>query len=542
MLTAAYEKMSDHYGRLTVVHEVDAEILGHAMAIFEDYKKRGIILNDYWHDASWKLTNEVKNVGLTLISFEARYFKNAMSWIGCDYCCYQDCIKVYIVFNLGKIGLSTLQGITNAFTALAGKTSDEAVSMVKHINHITELLQIVPGGTEERDWVIEELEEKAERNKIRRKGNKRRLADFQAYLKFNDIINGFWLTADKNQKLFYFPLYFWWNLTAILPLRPTEFLLIPRDCLGTGENGENILTIRRTKLKGGFEKIAYRINEDYECKKYVITDELAFELRSYLKSTQKMRKTSVDTLFLQMPHYSHFGISPNPHSMYYSYANLNTCLRYFYQEGVRPINAELSAIRLGDTRHIAMVSLIISGGSPVICRELAGHSDIDISSNYFSNVSNLVECVTLERYRKLKGEKVNIIGTKKFPLTVSKDWQRLPEGWCDAPSVKTGDIGECLKVADKNGEIGNCNHCVHYHPDIPGIMLEFLDETEGKRKVDADSRHLIRMIESVRNGIGYTEDIGAALLRLQRSSNHYSKCLWEKYSEGSDISWQDPKN
>lgn len=539
MLTAAYEKMGDHYGRWTAVHEVDPEILHQAIMIFENYKKRGIILNDCWDDTSWKLTNEVKNVGLTLVSFEGHYFKNARNWIGCDYRCYQDCIKAYIVFNLGEMELSTLRGIANAFTTLAKITSDEVLSMAKYINHIVELLQIIPGNTEERDWVIGELEEKLERSKSKKKDNKRRLADLQTYLKFNDIINGFWLTVNKEQKLFYFPLYFWWNLTAILPLRPTEFLLIPRNCLEIGNNGESILTIRRTKLKGGFEKIAYCIAEDYEYKKYVITDELANELRLYLNATIKMQRTSIDTLFLQEPHYKHFGISINPNSKYYSYANLNTCLRCFYQDVVGPINAKLNTVRLGDTRHIAMINLIISGGSPVICRELAGHSDINISSHYYSNISNLVECVTLERYRKLKGEKVNIVGKTKFQLVISKDWHRLPEGWCDVPAVKEGNINECLKIIDMQGEIGNCNYCAHYHPDEAGIRLEFLDENTSKQKVDADSRYLLQMIESVRKGVGYVEDIGAVLLRLQRSSNHYSKCLWKKYSGGSDISWQD---
>jgi hypothetical protein len=150
--------------------------------------------------------------------------------------------------------------------------------------------------------------------------------------------------------------------------------------------------------------------------------------------------------------------------------------------------------------------------------------------------------VTLERYRKLKGEKANIVGKAKFQLAISKDWHRLPEGWCDEPSIKEGNINECLKITDKQGEIGNCNNCVHYHPDEAGIRLEFLDEKASKQKVDADSRYLIQMIELVRKGIGYTEDIGAALLRLQRSSDHYSKCLWEKYSERGNVSWQDQKN
>jgi hypothetical protein len=337
-------------------------------------------------------------------------------------------------------------------------------------------------------------------------------------------------------------LYFWWNLTAMLPLRPTEFLLTPRGCLATGDNGENIITIRRTKLKGGFEKIAYRVIDDYERKKYVINDYLAAELRLYLKATEKMRQTGVDTLFLQEPHYKYLGISTNSNSKYYSYANLNTCLRYFYQEVIRPQNTELNVLRLGDTRHIAMVNLIISGGSPVICRELAGHSDIGISSHYFSNASNLVECATYERYRKTKSGVADIVGIPKYPLALSKDLHRLPDGWCDAPGVKEGDISECLKIAGEQGEIGNCNYCIHYFPDESGVRSLFLDEKAGKRKVDADSWHLIKMIESVRKGIGHAEDIGSALLRLQRSSNHYNDCLWEKYSERSGLYWQDQEN
>jgi len=542
MLTAAYEKMAGNYGRWTVVREIDRETLNRAMDIFEDYKKRGVIINDHWADNTWSLSNQTRNVGLTLFTFQGDYRRNLKTWIGCDYRCYQDCVKAYIVFNFGEIGLSALQNIANSFINLAGKTSEEAADIAENINHVAGLLQIIPGGSEEKDWVIEELTEKLARSQTGKSGDQRRLADFTSYLKFNEIINEFWQTADEKQKLFYFPLYFWWNLTAILPLRPTEFLLTPRDCLEMGGNGDNVLTIRRTKLKGGFEKIAYRIKDDYELKKYVINDNLAAELRLYLKATEKMRQTGIDTLFLQEPHYRYLGTSKHVNSKYYSYVNLNTCLRYFYQEVIYPQNMGLNTIRLGDTRHIAMVNLIISGGSPVICKELAGHSDIEISSNYFSNISNLVECATIARWRKTKGVKMDIIGDPRFPLTVSKELYRLPNGWCSASLIKDGDIGECLKVSGNDGEIGNCNYCIHYYSDENGIRLEFLDEKAGKQKVDDDSRYLIQMIESVRRGIGYTEDISAALLRLQRSSNHYSKCLLEKYSEGGGLSWQDQEN
>jgi len=540
MLTGSYEKMDGNYGRRAVVHEINETVLEHAKEIFDDYKNRGVILNDGFDDNIWKLSDQTKNVGLTMIAFEETRHSTEAGWIGCAYRRYVDCVKTYITLNLGEIGLSSLREIAKIFGDIANRTIEEVTAVSEYINHVIELLQIIPGGNAARDYVIEALEEKMAHTKNQRKGKQRDLADFNSYLKFNEIITEFWQSASKQHKLFYFPLYFWWNLTAILPLRPTEFLLTPRNCL----NRENVLTVRRTKMKGGLEKFSYRVEDDYERKQYSINDSLADELRSYLKNTEKMRGTEIQTLFLQKPHFDYVGRKVYINNRYYTYVNLRTCLRYFYQEFVHPINAELEEINLGDTRHIAMANLIISGGSPTICKELAGHSDINISSHYYSNISNLVECVTLDRYRKSKSTGAEIIGKSKFPLNVQKSWHRLSDGWCDEPSIKNGDISECLKISDERGQIGNCGHCIHYWSDTPGIRLEFLDEKAGRRRVNDDSRYLIKMIEAVRKGIGYTEDIGSALLRLQRSGDHYSKCLWEKYikEDGSDVSWQDQKN
>jgi hypothetical protein len=46
------------------------------------------------------------------------------------------------------------------------------------------------------------------------------------------------------------------------------------------------------------------------------------------------------------------------------------------------------------------------------------------------------------------------------------------------------------------------------------------------------------MIEITRKCLGHQEDIGAALLRLQRSNDHYGKCLWEKYSREEMQQWR----
>ena len=60
----------------------------------------------------------------------------------------------------------------------------------------------------------------------------RSLAVMESYFVFDEIIKDFWKTTTNiEEKLFYFPVWLWWNLSGVLPLRPCEFVLIPRDCI-----------------------------------------------------------------------------------------------------------------------------------------------------------------------------------------------------------------------------------------------------------------------------------------------------------------------
>ena len=95
-------------------------------------------------------------------------------------------------------------------------------------------------------------------------------------------------------------------------------------------------------------------------------------------------------------------------------------------------------------------------------------------------------------------------------------------------------------VVSDIGHIGDCCSCGYFLPDNLGAMLKFYDTDVAKQRINADSRYLLRMIELVRKGLGHTEDIGFALLKLQRSSEHYSMCLWESMERGN-VSWQDPE-
>lgn len=59
----------------------------------------------------------------------------------------------------------------------------------------------------------------------------RDLPHFHDVLIFNDIVNDFFQTKPVELTLKFMPIMIWWLITNIIPQRPTEFLLMNKDCL-----------------------------------------------------------------------------------------------------------------------------------------------------------------------------------------------------------------------------------------------------------------------------------------------------------------------
>ncbi len=512
-----------HYSRSLITDEFNDDIVEHARSVFDLYKSRGIMLNNSFDDDIWRIDDEKHTTSLMCFPISAVF-----DWIGCSPAEYRVYVKAYLALRLGELSPFSLQEISRELLKLAEKTYEEATADNKAAFHISEFLQMLPNGDTECDYVIECLSEKKSTEQRSGIGQQRVLADFQSYLLFNDMLTDFWKTASADEKLFYFPMYFWWNLTAILPLRVTEFLLTPRDCL----NG-NTLSVRRTKLKGDNVKVNYRVTDDYDIFEYAITDALAAELREYITATEGFESTHIETLFRISPHYRYLSVIHGKRNRYYTYHNLNTCFGSFIEIIKERTPAAIAPLHLGDTRHIAMISLIIAGGSPTVCRELAGHTDIFVSSHYYSNISTLVECATIRRLRKNNGCEAVIDGEARFMVAKPKNAQAVTGGVCVSEMLARRDIGDCLKAIGVNGEIGDCYACPYYYPDDEGLRFRFMDVTAAKGAVDADSRYLMQMVDLVRKGLGYDEDIGSALLKLQHSAYLYSMCIREKMDYGT---------
>ena len=520
MLTAKiFGDQDGNYDRYYAVAGLDAEALSHAENIFEAYRGKGVILNESFKDDVWVVTNQLRKTTLRFCPNEVSFQRYGKKWLRCGCHNFVDGVKAYVIFQMGSVGLSGIKAISNRLVSLVESPND----VLPADSHVIEFLKLLP-GTETKDQVIEDLEERLLFSRKRdAKGKQRILSEFENYFRFNDAMESFWQDAGSKEKLFYFPLYLWWTLTAILPLRATEFLLTPRDCLEK-KNGENILAVRRSALKGGQGKVRYNIDGDYMLMKYSIPGKMAAGIEWYREATADMPISDLGTLFLHSPHYSFFSRGAPAGSIYYTYQNLSTCLRRF-QEDVMGIDSDEKRINLGDTRHLAMISLIVSGGSPVVCRELAGHEDVNISSHYYSNISRFVECATYEMHKKRHGRRnADILSRRSVATGASVE---VGGGRCDSAAYVAGNISDCIRSMGENGELGQCICCPHFIDGERGRHFLFSDAGEKKKRVDDDSNYLMRVLEMARKGRGCNEDIRSALLKLQHSSSRYSRCLLE---------------
>ncbi len=511
-----------NYERYYLLTELTEEMLRRAKTMFEEYRAQGVVFNCFFDDDAWDITNQFKKTTLRFSPDAFLFNRYAANWLGCSYRCFVDGIKTYTIFNMDSF---TIRGIRENIVNQLVKSAEKPCEKLAADKHLIEFLKLLPGG-ETKDRIVEDLEEQYlfQSNKQTHK-NQRVLSDFTSYFAFNSALEDFWSNAGEDDKLFYFPLYFWWNLTAILPLRPTEFLLIPRQCLES-KDGETILTIRRTLLKGRRMKVHHNIDSDYELVKYSVTAKLADAVREYIQATADLTLSALNTLFVPKAHYSCLGRDVAPSSVYYSYQNLSYCLNKF-QDGVMKITSDSERIKLGDTRHLAMISLIVSGSSPVVCKELAGHEDITVSSHYYSNISKFIECAAYEICRKSKSGVSADIHSRRL-LRVSETVP-VRGGRCDSAAYISGGISDCIRSMGANGELGNCVSCPHFIDGKTGEYLLFSDSKikTQKNQVDADSKYLIRLLEAVRKGRGHTEDVQSALLRLQQSSSCYSHSLYK---------------
>ena len=535
--------------------DLDSISIPASKKIFEQYKKEGVIkAHCSFEDDKWQTTDEYSNVGFSfnISPFVYRKYEHIFNM---SLNAFTEYVKAYCLSIFGKKVLLSINDTILDIKHLLEHDPEEVCSEIAdlHINssgRVNDFLNIFVN--DDNSKIIESLCESMDKYMTISPGpkdgpNQRELAAIPSYFEFDDLMNRFWNEElSEDERLFYYPLYVWWNITAVIPLRPREFLLTERNCLSRDGEGNYTLRLRRNQLKGNRDKgISYKISESYLVQTLPVPERIGKLIEDYITYTEKYEDTDLETLFVTDPHYYKWGQSKHSNSRFLTYVNMNTILKYFFREIVHERygytviyngepadieHKEIQYIHLGDTRHIAFINLMQEGVSPVTAMLLGGHDNIEMASHYYSNVTTFIECKTYREYRKsISGDvQFSITPMRKMPA-VRESRQVLGGGRCYSQEYLKGSIKDCLDTAGRNGEIGYCPECPYYRSD--GITY-FSGDDVYKRHIKEDSEALLLSIQAVMEGKGNPENIGEALMRARSSNLSYRTYLMEKYSNG----------
>lgn len=469
----------------SVLKKITNKEINEAKQIFEKYKEQGVIMSDYEDDA-WKVSNEVFTTTISVNINEVDAAKN-LKIISVKE--LKNIIKVYIVFLLGTTGLNELRNLAVGIRKVLIATkyfskypeNDECLKDYK----IQTFLQLIP-----------ELEEQyfVECDYYHGQGeNRRTLAEYQSYFIFNDIINEYFPSAPQKEKERYFPVFIWWKITTVLPLRATETLVIPYDCV-TYKNEKYYIKVRRSKLKGSDTEIRhYNVKQDYKIYEYETTKEIADMVAEYKDLCKKYKKPNSDALLSSEMFYETYSKEYNygmkKDEKYITRAHMARLLRNFYNQVIGKkynyqilnkvdmdtvdehgelrslADNEIVQISLGDTRHIAIQNMMLNGCNILLANEITAHNEINTIFHYAGNLKNLVKCKAYSLNKKNKREEMMDFCSKKETNRVDNilnpiqgiSYVNVENGRCYSPNMVDHDNPkDCYVTA------GDCECCKYY--------------------------------------------------------------------------------
>lgn len=383
------------------------------------------------------------------------------------------------------------------------------------------------------DAQIEDILNRIARIREDRPGH-RRLSPVINYLVVENEVNSLFRSEpDESTFRKWFPIYFWVNITFILPLRETEMLVTPRKCIRRTEDRKVLLTVRRSRLKKRNRTVYYDVDRDYREFSYEIPDAaVAATIEKYLSLTSGQERRFLfeynelminDMLSLQafnhlLSEFMEERVIDNPR---YDFAKFASGIQAFEK------------ITAGDSRPIAMANLYFQNTGEDICRQLADHVHIDTSSGYYTNISETIWASSVIRMQK-KMEYESRYATDMYrdgQMAVISSYSQ-----CLSPLRQADEenLDDCIT----EGHLADCMGCRYYRPST--AELERFMESQ-KRRADDGAKRVIEFMNGAMKTKKQEVSMEEMFLSVQTDASRYRMgcdlSVKEKYRE-----WQEHKS
>lgn len=233
----------------------------------------------------------------------------------------------------------------------------------------------------------------------------RNLPHFNDVLNFDDIVNDFFKNTNFETHKRYLIIYMWWTITNIIPMRPSEFLSLSKNCLQYEEKSENPYRILVPRMKDK-NSLTKEPREDLVYINIDIYNKISKAINVFLdiKSDSKYLFSIESHHKLSAP--GSYTRKSKAERIYYSI--FLDILTRFYEEIVIGTYQEYhhDRINLGDTRHFAIINMVLQGYNILSIAELAGHKSTKSAEAYYNHAETFAQSFV---YKLSKNKLENIL-------------------------------------------------------------------------------------------------------------------------------------
>lgn len=318
----------------------------------------------------------------------------------------------------------------------------------------------------------------------------RELPPYKSIVWFDHLINNFMQGSSKELQKKYFPIYLWWRITTVIPLRPNEFLRLERDCCQhNSTNNQFYLKIPRTKQKANplskrrvipqtnvlkTNADIYNLINEYKSLTNRDEDKYLFSLNSFdhldkqfhnrRSNQESITKKDFDNLFKDF--YTEIIEDKFNFEVYEPYEDLSD----------DALNFGIVRIKPGDTRHLAFCSMMLQGFNPLTIAEIGGHETLYSQNHYLGHLGEFTEAHTLMLTKFIK-QNINKSLDDVNNLFTSKDKRELLFRNYSNKADREIDGGVCHSKNFPNDCIDKeCLFCKYFQYDFSLPNLTELDD------------------------------------------------------------------
>ena len=369
--------------------------------MFHELQKKGVISKETkYTDSIWICFSGVLHRQISFVYNDISYCKHLKSLLKISSKELSEMLKAYAISEYGTLILHSIaEHVRNVIRFINHYFERDFIMTQEEITPVIGFLEFI--NFPEQD--LSDLIKRVKINKEVRACGPRKLANLINYLAVSNEIQDIYSDENLSDEdfIYWFPIFFWTQITFVIPLRATEMMITRSDCIER-KNGEIFIHLWRTKLKKENHKVYYNVEQDYAEFIYRIPDSYTVKVIEKYQSLTKSKERKF--LFV----YSNWAIN-----RIFSLNSFNVLLeqfidrklkgntKYDYAKFASGID-DFEYITAGDSRPIAMANLYYQDIGADICRQLANHENISTSAGYYTNVSNTVLASSIMKHHKIK--------------------------------------------------------------------------------------------------------------------------------------------